>query len=67
MMSCMHSTKLVLRSSSGVPIPWVPDGSFFVVVFSSRTTIYSKVTALSADIAGMEALSLNYWLSEFLM
>ena len=26
-----------------------------------------KVTALSADIAGMEALSLNYWLSKFVM
>jgi len=24
-----------------------------------------KVTALSADIAGMDALSLNYWLSKF--
>ena len=26
-----------------------------------------KVTALSADIAGMDALSLNYWLSKFVM
>ena len=26
-----------------------------------------KVTALSADIAGMDALSLNYWLSRFVM
>ena len=26
-----------------------------------------KVTALSADIAGMDALSLNYWLSTFLV
>ena len=26
-----------------------------------------KVTALSADIAGMDALSLNYWLSTFVM
>ena len=26
-----------------------------------------KVTALSADIAGMDVLSLNYWLSKFVM
>ena len=26
-----------------------------------------KVTALSSDIAGMDALSLNYWLSKFVM
>ena len=26
-----------------------------------------KVTVLSADIAGMDALSLNYWLSKFVM
>ena len=26
-----------------------------------------KVTALSADITGMDALSLNYWLSKFVM
>ena len=26
-----------------------------------------KVIALSADIAGMDALSLNYWLSKFVM
>ena len=26
-----------------------------------------KVTTLSADIAGMDALSLNYWLSKFVM
>ena len=26
-----------------------------------------KVTALSADMAGMDALSLNYWLSKFVM
>ena len=26
-----------------------------------------KITALSADIAGMDALSLNYWLSKFVM
>ena len=26
-----------------------------------------KVTALSTDIAGMDALSLNYWLSKFVM
>jgi hypothetical protein len=26
-----------------------------------------KVTAVSADIAGMDALSLNYWLSKFVM
>ena len=26
-----------------------------------------KVTALSADIAGMDALPLNYWLSKFVM
>ena len=26
-----------------------------------------KVTALSADFAGMDALSLNYWLSKFVM
>jgi len=26
-----------------------------------------KVTALSADIAGMDTLSLNYWLSKFVM
>ena len=26
-----------------------------------------KVTSLSADIAGMDALSLNYWLSKFVM
>ena len=26
-----------------------------------------KVTALSANIAGMHALSLNYWLSKFVM
>ena len=28
---------------------------------------FHKVTALSADIAGMDALSLNYWLSKFMM
>ena len=28
---------------------------------------FHKVTALSADIAGMDALSLNYWLSKFVM
>ena len=28
---------------------------------------FHKVTALSADIAGMAALSLNYWLSKFVM
>ena len=27
----------------------------------------NKVTALTADIAGMDALSLNYWLSKFVM
>ena len=26
-----------------------------------------KVTAVSADLAGMDALSLNYWLSKFVM
>ena len=26
-----------------------------------------KVTAVSADFAGMDALSLNYWLSKFVM
>ena len=28
---------------------------------------FHKVTALSADIAGMDALPLNYWLSKFVM
>ena len=28
---------------------------------------FHKVTTLSADIAGMDALSLNYWLSKFMM
>ena len=28
---------------------------------------FHKVTVLSADIAGMDALSLNYWLSKFVM
>ena len=43
-------------SSSGIRLWWSLQGLRF-----------TQGTALSADIAGMDALSLNYWLSTFVM
>ena len=43
-------------SSSGITLWW-----------SLQDYDLHKITALSADIAGMDALSLNYWLSKFVM
>ena len=43
-------------SSSGIRLRWSFQGLRF-----------TQGTALSADIAGMDALSLNYWLSKFVM
>ena len=44
-----------------VKVPVVDFGGLF------KDCDLHKVTALSADIAGMDALSLNYWLSKFVM
>ena len=44
-------------SSSGIRLWWSLQGLYDL----------HKVTALSADTAGMDALSLNYWLSKFMM
>ena len=43
-------------SSSGIRLWW-----------SLQDYDLHKITTLSADIAGMDALSLNYWLSNFMM
>ena len=44
-----------------VQVPLVDCGGLF------KDHDLHKVTALSADITGMDALSLNYWLSKFVM
>ena len=49
-------TEVKRDSSSGIRLWWL-----------FKDYDLHKVTALSADIAGMDALSLNYWLSKFVM
>ena len=44
-----------------VKVPVLDCGSLF------KDYDFHKVTALSTDIAGMDPLSLNYWLSKFMM
>ena len=45
----------------GVKVPVLDCGGLF------KEYDLHKVTAVSADIAGMDALLLNYWLSKFVM
>ena len=49
------------KSLREVKVPVLDYGGLF------KDYDFHKVTALSADIAGMDALSLNYWLSKFVM